>query len=139
MPTSKALKLAAEQELDLIIIAQSANPPVAKIANFDKFRYEKAKELKKQQQAQPKDMKQIQIGLKSAMNDLLIRSKKIDEFLKEGYKVEIRMKLRGREKANKEWAKGKLEEFLDLITEEFKMASEIKPKGPGFGVQIIPK
>jgi translation initiation factor IF-3 len=136
MSRTEALALAQERSLDLIEIAPGAKPPIAKLTNFDKFRYQKEKEFKKQQQSQSKDLKQIQIGLKSARNDLLIRSKRIDEFLKEGYKVEIVMKLRGREKANKEWARGKLVEFLELITESFKTLSEIKPNGSGFSLQI---
>lgn len=136
MSRADALALAAERNLDLIEIAPTSKPPIAKLANYDKFRYQKEKEFKKQQQAQSKDLKQVQIGLKSARNDLLIRSKRIDEFLQEGYKVEIVMKLRGREKANKEWAKGKLSEFLELITENFKPLSEIKPSGSGFSIQI---
>ena len=136
MSRSEALARAEEAETDLIEISPNANPPIAKITSFDKFRYQKEKEIKKQHQSQSNSLKQVQIGLKSARNDLLIRSKQIDEFLKEGYKVEVLMKLRGREKANKEWARGKLEEFLELITESFKITSIIKPSGSGFSVQI---
>jgi len=81
-------------------------------------------------------MKQVQVGLKSARNDLLIRARQIDGFLKEGYKVEILLKLRGREKANKEWALDKLKEFLELITEDFRVMSSPKSGGTGFTVQI---
>ncbi len=130
------MALAKERETDLIEIAPQAVPPVAKLGNFDKFRYQKEKEFKKQQQSQAKDMKQVQIGVKSARNDLLLRAKRVDEFLAEGYKVEILLKLRGREKANKEWAKGKLEEFLTLISENFKPMDVVKYAGSGFSIQI---
>jgi len=136
MSRAEALALASEKGIDLVEIVSTVRPPIVKITSYDKFRYQKEKEFKKQQQAQSNDLKQIQIGLKSARNDLLIRSKRIDEFLKEGYKVEIVMKLRGREKANKEWARGKLKEFLELITENFKTLSDIKPNGRGFSIQI---
>jgi len=81
-------------------------------------------------------MKQVRVGLKSGRNDLLVRARQIDEFLKEGYKVEILLKLRGREKANKEWALEKLKEFLELITEDFRVMSSPRPGGTGFTVQI---
>lgn len=138
MKRADALTLASSKDLDLIETVTTVSPPVAKIANYDKFRYQKDKEFKKQQQAkaQVKDLKQVRIGLKSARNDLLIRSKQIDEFLKEGYKVEIILRLRGREKANKDWAKKKLYEFLELITENFKLMSEAKPSGSGFSIQL---
>ena len=81
-------------------------------------------------------MKHVRIGLGSARNDLLIRARQIDEFLKEGYKVEILLKLRGREKANKGWALEKLNEFLELITENYRVMTSPKAGGVGFTVQI---
>jgi len=131
--------MAEEKGLDLIEITTTANPPIARIGNYDKFRYQKEKELKKERYAKSQardDMKQVQVGLKSARNDLLIRARQIDGFLKEGYKVEILLKLRGREKANKEWALDKLKEFLGLITEDFRVMSSPKSGGKGFTVQI---
>ena len=139
LQTDAALKMAEAKGFDLIEIAASANPPVARIGSYDKFRYQKEKEFKKEEQAKAKgrdDMKQVRIGVGSARNDLLIRAKQIDEFLKGGYKVEILLKLRGREKANKEWALEKLNEFLELITETFHITSSPKPGGRGFTVQI---
>ena len=134
-----ALKIAEEKSLDLIEITATVNPPIVRIGNYDKFRYQKEKELKKERHAQDQardDMKQVRVGLKSGRNDLLVRARQIDEFLKEGYKVEILLKLRGREKANKEWALEKLKEFLELITEDFRVMSSPKSGGTGFTVQI---
>ena len=134
-----ALKIAEEKNLDLIEITAAATPPIVRIGNYDKFRYQKEKELKKERHAQAQardDMKQVRVGLKSGRNDLLVRARQIDEFLKEGYKVEILLKLRGREKANKEWALEKLKEFLELITEDFRVMSSPKAGGTGFTVQI---
>ncbi len=138
LPIKDALKLASEKELDLIEIAATVVPPIVKIENYDKFRYQKEKELKRQQLAATKikELKQIKIGLQSARNDLLIRVRQIDEFLSEGHKVEIVMRLRGREKANKDYAAKKLEEFLTLIGENFRITSPIKPGGYGLNVQI---
>jgi len=81
-------------------------------------------------------MKQVRIGLGSARNDLLIKARRIDEFLKEGYKVEVLLKLRGREKANKEWALIKFNEFLGLITENFRVIMSPRAGGVGFIAQI---
>lgn len=140
MPRDAALKLAKEKELDLIEIAPTVKPPVAKIMSFDKFRYQKEKELKKQKAAQKtSELKQVQITVKSAKNDLEVRIKKIDEFFKEGHKVEIVLKLFGREKANKDWARFKLEEFLKMIPVEYKQLSEVKFAGRGLMVQIAKK
>lgn len=82
------------------------------------------------------EMKQIQISVKEAKNDLLTKIKKMEKFLAAGHKVEIQMTLRGREKGMKDWAKLKLEEFLKMINTPFKITQEIKPSGRGLTVQI---
>jgi len=133
----RALELAREKGLDLILISPKAVPPVARILSFDKFRYEKEKELKKQRKKAP-ELKRIQIGAKTAKNDLLVRLKKLEEFLEHGHKVDIQMTLRGREKEKRDWAKGRLEEFLGMITTPYKVTQPIKPGGRGLTVQIDP-
>ncbi len=133
----QALALAKEKGIDLIEIAPTANPPVAKLIAFDKFRYQREKEIKKQRLAQKSaEMKQIWIGPKTAQNDLLVKSRQIEKFLEEGSAVEIRMRLRGREKRNKDWARQKLAEFLKMITLQYKVLSEEKAKSPELKVQI---
>jgi len=133
----EALKLAQEKGLDLIEIAPTAKPPVAKIMSFDKFRYQKEKEFKKQRLAVKTDeFKQIRISVKAAQNDLLIKAKKVNEFLEGGSKVEIMMVLRGREKGNKSWARKKLDEFLKIIDPAHKVIMQPKDTGRGLVMQI---
>lgn len=138
MPLKQALRLAQEKNLDLILIAERADPPVARILSFDKFRYEKEKELKKQRRQKPPEIKQIQISARTAKNDLLIRIKKLEEFLNAGHRVEIQMVLRGREKSMIDWSKNKLNDFMNLITVPYKITREIKTGGRGLNVQIEP-
>ncbi|MCL5733888.1 MAG: translation initiation factor IF-3, partial [Patescibacteria group bacterium] len=122
---------------DLIEIAPKANPPVAKLIAFDKYRYQKEKELKKQRLAQKSaEMKQIWIGPKTAQNDLMVKARQIEKFMEEGSAVEIRMRLRGREKGNKEWARQKLAEFLKMITLQYKVLNEEKKKSQDLQIQI---
>lgn len=140
LPIAKALGMAKEKGLDLIEIAATAKPPVVRIISYDKFRYQKDKEERKQRQAQKaNEMKQVRITPRAAMNDLMVKAKRADKFLEEGHKVEVGIFLRGREKANKEWALGKLEEFLKLITVEHQRLVEPKKGGRGFIVQIAKK
>jgi translation initiation factor IF-3 len=138
LPLEQALRLAEEKNLDLILIAERADPPVARILSFDKFRYEKEKELKKQRRQKPPEIKQIQISARTAKNDLLIRIKKLEEFLNAGHRVEIQMVLRGREKSMIDWSKNKLNDFMNLITVPYKITREIKTGGRGLNVQIEP-
>jgi len=136
----EALKIAASKNLDLVEIAPEASPPVAKVVSFDKFRYQKEKEAKGQRkQNRVREMKQVQISSRSAKNDLLIKVKRVEKFLGEGHKVEILMRLRGREKANTAWARQKLEEFIRLISAEYKILSDIRFIGSGFNIQIDKK
>ena len=138
MPREAALKLAQEKGLDLVEIAPTAQPPVAKIINFDKFRYQKEKELKKQKLIQKTgELKQVRISSRIAKNDLEIKAKKIEEFLKKDYKVEIILQLKGRERYNKDWARYKLEEFLKMIGVEYKITMEPRFGGQGLVMQII--
>jgi len=140
VPREAALKLAEERGLDLIEIVPTAKPPVAKIISFDKFRYQKEKEFKKQKISQKtSELKRVQLGIKAAQNDLRIKSQKIEEFLNQGHKVEIILLLKGREKYNKDWARYKLEEFLKLINIEYRVILEPKFSSRGLILQIIKK
>lgn len=139
MSREEAMKAAEERGLDLVLISPKATPPVARIISYDKFRYEREKELKKQRRHKAPEMKRIQISARSQRNDLMIRLKKLEEFLQHGHPVEIQLTLRGREKGNKEWARAKLEEFMAEIQTPHKITTEIKTGGRGLLVQIAPE
>ena len=140
MSRDQALQEARNQNLDLIEIASQANPPVAKIIGFDKFRYQQEKEEKKKRLTQKaKDLKQVRITPRAGKNDLLVKIKKVEEFLSEGHKVEINLFLRGREKGNKDWGLKKLEEFLGLITIPHQITLAPKQGGRGYVTQIAKK
>jgi len=140
MKKDAALALAKEKGMDLIEIAPNATPPVARIINFDKFRYQQKKK-QKQQLAKQKggEFKQIQISVGEASHDLERKSERVNEFMEEGNRVEILLVLRGRQKAHKQWAKQKLEEFMKTIKSEYKVTLEPKYIGRGFITQILKK
>lgn len=135
-----ALALAKEKGLDLIEIAPTANPPVARIISYDKFRYQKEKEEKKQRHAQKaKEIKQVRITPRAADNDLQIKARHAEAFLEAGHNVEINLFMRGREKGNKEWGLQKLREFLGMIRTPHKITFEPRFAGKGFIAQIAKK
>ena len=137
MSRDQALAEAKEKNLDLILIAPQANPPVARIQSYDKFRYQKEVELKKQKQTQKVlALKQVQISLREAKNDLQNKAKRIEEFLEKGHRVEIQLTMRGREKNLKDWARQKMEEFLVMITVPIRREGVIKQGGRGMLLQI---
>ena len=140
LKTEEALRIAGERELDLIEVAPHAKPPVARIISFDKSRYQKEKEEKKQRQGEKrKELKQVRITPRAALNDLQVKARKTNKFLEEGHKVEINLFLRGREKANKSWGLEKLNEFMKMITVPYKVSMEPKRGGRGFITQIDKK
>ena len=97
-PTSQALKMAEEAELDLVVISANQAPPVAKILNFGKYRYEqekKAKEAKKKQHVV--DIKEVKVRYKIDTHDYEVRLKSIRKFISQGNKVKLVVMLRGRE------------------------------------------
>lgn len=141
LKTGEAIRIAQEKGLDLIEIAATAKPPVARIISFDKFRYLREKEEKKQKQAQKtKDLKHVRITPRAALNDLQVKANQAEKFLNGGYRVEINLFLRGREKAHKDWGLKKLNEFLGMIKTPHEITMEAKPgvRG-GFVSQIIKK
>lgn len=140
MTRDQALTEARNRGLDLIEIAPQASPPVAKIIGFDKFRYQQEKEEKKKRLTQKtKDLKQVRITPRAGKNDLLVKIRKIEEFLGAGHKVEINLFLRGREKGNKDWGLQKLNEFLAMITVPHQVTLAPKPGGRGFITQVTKK
>lgn len=137
MSKDAALKAAKEKGLDLIEIAPMAKPPVARIMSFDKFRYAQEKKLKKQRaQQKGQEMKQVQVSIKEALHDLQVKAGRVNKFLSEGHQVEIVMVLRGREKANKDFAREKLRNFITMITPEHKVITDPKVGGRGINMQV---
>jgi len=137
----KALALARpEADIDLIEISPNAKPPVARLMSYDKFRYEEEKREKKERAAQKSvGMKHVQITARAAGNDLLIKVRAVEKFFAQGHPVEINLRLRGREKRNKDWAMERLREFLKMLPMEYKQLTQPKFGGNGPGVQIAKK
>lgn len=100
MSTNDARTLAKSLGMDLILISETSDPPVARIAEYSKFLYniEKAEKLKKKN-SHRSELKEIQLSATIADNDLLTKSRKANEFLSEGNKVKCVLQLKGRQKA----------------------------------------
>jgi translation initiation factor IF-3 len=141
MTRAAALLLARPDEgVDLIEISAAAVPPVVRLMNYDKFRFEEDKRIKKERLAQKSAaMKVVQISARAAVNDLMVKVRQVEKFFAEGHPVEVNMRLRGREKRNKDFAMEKLLEFLKLLPVEYRKLSEPKFLGNGPSVQIAKK
>ncbi len=118
LPTGEALKRARNLDLDVVVISEGANPPVAKILNFNKFLYEENKKASAAKAKSKKsELKEFRIGPNIGDGDLQIRIKRAREFLEDGNRVKITVQLRGREKAFPEVAIEKLEIIEKELTD----------------------
>ncbi len=113
---NEALANAEELGLDLVLIAPDAKPPVCKIMDYGKFKYQeekKKKEAKKKQKII--DVKEIKLSVKIADNDINYKIKHAREFIEAGKHVKFRVFLRGREMANPEAGKAVLERVWPMV------------------------
>jgi translation initiation factor IF-3 len=94
---SEALRIAEEQEMDLVMMNQTTSPPICRILNYEKFIYEQNKAKKANNKAP--EIKEIKLGPNTAENDLSYRAKHIIEFLEKGHRIKITLQFRGREMA----------------------------------------
>lgn len=139
LPRDRALALAQEKNLDLVEISPTAKPPVAKITNYGKYFYRLQKEERhKKAKQKTVEVKGIRLSVRIASADLATKAKQAEQFLKEGHKVKIDIRLKGREKAHSDLAKTKLEEFIKMVTVPINVEQEPKKQPWGF-VMIIGK
>lgn len=133
-----ALKEAEKANLDLIEISPKAKPPVAKIMDFGKYRYDtgrKAREIKAKSHVTETKNAQVKIG--TGEHDQELKAKRIAEWLEEGHRVKVDLFLWGRYKyMEPEFLKERLERFLKIIPAEYKLADEIKKSPKGFSTTL---
>ncbi len=110
--TDEALRRAKEAGMDLVEVAPDAQPPVCKVMDYGKFKYE---QKKKAHQAKSKQkitvLKELRLRPKTEEHDLLVKVKKAKEFLEEGDRVQVNMLFKGREMAHIDVGKSLLERF----------------------------
>jgi translation initiation factor IF-3 len=138
--TADAMKLADEMGLDLVLIAPDAKPPVAKIMDYGKFRYQqekKKKEAKKNQKVIV--IKEIKLSVKIAENDISYKVKHAREFLEEGNHVKFRVFLKGREMAHPESGVEVLNKIWPKLEDIGVMDKEPKLEGRYVNLLVLPK
>ena len=138
--TTEALKIADELGLDLVLIAPDGKPPVAKIMDYGKFRYQqekKKKEAKKNQKVIV--IKEIKLSVKIAENDISYKVKHAREFIEEGNHVKFRVFLKGREMANPQSGIDVLNKIWPMIEDIAVMDKEPKLEGRYVNMMALPK
>lgn len=118
LQTKDALKLAKDAELDLVKIAPTAKPPVCKIIDYGKFKYEqqrKDKEAKKKQKTI--ELKEVRLSPNIEENDIATKSKMARKFIEKGDKVKVTLRFRGREMAHMSSSKKVLDDFAERLSD----------------------
>lgn len=140
MSSYEASKLAESLGKDLILITENGKPPVVRIEDYGKFIYEIEKREKESKRNQKKtEVKEIQLSLNIADHDLIIKSKKASEFLKNGSKVKCSLLLKGRQHAMSDSGNIVMLKFATLLEEEGIPESMPKLEGSKWNMILKPK
>jgi translation initiation factor IF-3 len=105
--------------LDLVLVSPDANPPVAKILDYGKFKYEQNRKERKNRTKKAQEVKEIRITYTTSPHDKEVKLKQARQFLAEGHRIKLRLKLVGREMAFKDKAIEQLDAFRDLLNMEY--------------------
>ena len=140
MSAKDAMKLAMEAELDLVKIAPTAKPPVCKIVDYGKFRYEQArkeKDAKKKQKTV--EVKEVRLSPNIDTNDLNTKMNNAKKFIAKGNKVKVSLRFRGREMAHMQQSKHILDDFADMLKDVAVVEKPAKLEGRSLSMVLTEK
>jgi translation initiation factor IF-3 len=140
MPTLQALQIARERGFDLVEVAAEARPPVCKLLDYGKYKYEQKKKQNKSKAKQHvQQVKEVRLRPLTGEHDLVTKLKKAQEMLLEGDKVLITIFFRGREQAHKEHGRAMMERIKRELDEIAKVEHEVSMTGPRMQMTFLPK
>ncbi len=140
LPTREAMNLAREADMDLIKISPNAKPPVCKIADYGKYRYElarKAKEAKKKQKTV--ELKEVRLSPNIEENDLNTKVNAAKKFIEKGAKVKVTLRFRGREMAHMHASRHILDEFAEQLQDCAVIEKPAKVEGRSIAMILAEK
>ncbi|MCI5621751.1 MAG: translation initiation factor IF-3 [Lachnospiraceae bacterium] len=140
MPTREALKMAQDAELDLVKIAPTAKPPVCKIVDYGKYKYEqmrREKEARKKQKTV--ELKEVRLSPNIETNDLNTKINAAKKFIAKGDKVKVTLRFRGREMAHMQNSKHILDDFAEALAEVAVVEKAPKLEGRSLSMVLAEK
>ena len=124
LPIREALAIAGEKDLDLVEVAPNATPPVCRLMDYGKYLYEKQKRERESRKAQKQiEVKEVRLRPKTDEHDIQVVLTKIRKFVKEGAKVRVRIRFRGREIYHPDVAQELLQRVAGDVSEEVTVES----------------
>jgi translation initiation factor IF-3 len=138
--TIQALQMAREAGLDLVEVAPQAQPPVCKLLDYGKYKFELEKKNRESRKHQKQiRIKEIRMQPKIDEHDLEFKTRHIREFLDEGNKVKVTVRFRGRELAHTELGKEVLDRILQMLTDSFIVEKPAQMEGRTMSLLLNPK
>ncbi len=140
LPLNEALAIAAKAGLDLVEIAPNADPPVCRVMDYGKYRYQQSKKLQDARKSQTTiQIKEIRLRPKTEEHDLEVKIRHIKKFLQQNDKVKITMMFRGREIAYSDLGRKIMETIRDALDEVGAMEMQPKLEGRTMIMIVVPK
>ncbi len=140
MSSAEALKIADEQGLDLVKISPQANPPVCKLMNYGKFRFEQSKREKEARKNQHVvEVKEIRMSPGIDVGDFNTKLKNAQKFIADGNRVKVSVRFRGREMAHTDIGKALLDKFAEQCAETATLDKGAKLEGRMMSIFLSPK
>ncbi len=126
-------------ELDLVEVAPMANPPVCRIMDYGKFRYEEAQKAKESRRKSSNvSVKEVKFRPKIGRGDFDVKVKKVDQFIHEGHKVKVTLQFRGREMAHPELGTKILDQVLGVVGDYVKVETQARLEGRNMSMVLSP-
>ncbi len=139
MSAQEALRIAEEAELDLVKISPNAVPPVCKIMNYGKFKFEQAKKEKENRKNQKiVELKEIYLSMTIDVGDLNVKAKKTVEMLEDGNKVKVSIRMRGRQQAHAAMGIDVMNRFVTLLDGKASIDKPAKVEGRNILMILTP-
>ena len=140
VPTVEAMRIAREAGLDLVEVSPNTNPPVCKLLDYGKYKFEQEKKGRESKRKQKSlRLKEIKMQPKIQTHDLQFKTKHVKQFLEEGNKVKVTIRFRGRELAHTEIGRHVLEKILDLLENGYNLDKSPAMEGRTMSMYLSPK
>ena len=136
---NEARKIAYDKHLDLVLIAPTANPPVCKIMDYAKYRYEKRKQAREERKKQATvEQKELWLSAVIDVGDLKTKARKAREFIEDGNKVRLSIRMKGRQLAHPERSMEVMDNFFELVQDIAQKEKEPTREGRTIAMTIAP-
>ena len=138
VPIAEAQRMADDKNLDLVLFSPAAKPPVCKLLNYSKYRYDQIRKDKEdKKKSSVIKVKEVQLSQTIDIGDIKVKAKRTIEFLQEGCKVKVVIRMRGRQKAHPEISMEVMNRFFDMVKESAMMEKEPKQESPAIIMMIL--